>query len=219
MTPAKRCNRCKEEKPLSEYYRRLEAPDGLQYVCKACKNAYRRISQQRNVERDAPKAKPAPKKCPSCAETKEPSEFYTDKRNRDWLSNYCRMCLRSISRQQYRKHKGKRLQKQKEWRERNPAKVQEYVERHRAKKLGVEYDFTAGQWRDILEQFGYRCVYCLEERDDLEIDHVVPLERGGAHKASNIVPACRSCNSSKNDDSLLIFFRRRVIDADLAVAA
>jgi 5-methylcytosine-specific restriction endonuclease McrA len=31
----------------------------------------------------------------------------------------------------------------------------------------------------------------------------VPLSRGGSHTASNIVPACRSCNSSKGARSLM----------------
>lgn len=32
----KRCSRCGEEKPLSEFYRRARSPDGLQSWCKAC---------------------------------------------------------------------------------------------------------------------------------------------------------------------------------------
>jgi hypothetical protein len=31
------------------------------------------------------------------------------------------------------------------------------------------------------------------------VDHVVPLEQGGANDISNLVPACRSCNASKRD--------------------
>lgn len=31
------------------------------------------------------------------------------------------------------------------------------------------------------------------------IDHVVPLEQGGADDISNLVPACRTCNASKRD--------------------
>jgi 5-methylcytosine-specific restriction endonuclease McrA len=31
------------------------------------------------------------------------------------------------------------------------------------------------------------------------IDHVKPLNKGGAHMLANMRLACRSCNSSKND--------------------
>jgi hypothetical protein len=31
------------------------------------------------------------------------------------------------------------------------------------------------------------------------VDHVKPLEQGGADNITNLVPACRSCNASKKD--------------------
>jgi hypothetical protein len=31
------------------------------------------------------------------------------------------------------------------------------------------------------------------------VDHVVPLEQGGADDITNLVPSCRSCNASKRD--------------------
>jgi 5-methylcytosine-specific restriction endonuclease McrA len=44
--------------------------------------------------------------------------------------------------------------------------------------------------------YGYRCAYCGSERAR-EIDHVIPLSRGGTHFPSNLVPACRRCNAAK----------------------
>lgn len=35
--------------------------------------------------------------------------------------------------------------------------------------------------------------------ESYHIDHVVPISRGGANSIGNIVAACGSCNSSKND--------------------
>ena len=32
-----------------------------------------------------------------------------------------------------------------------------------------------------------------------EVDHIVPIARGGAHTIGNLMPLCRSCNRSKND--------------------
>lgn len=45
------------------------------------------------------------------------------------------------------------------------------------------------------------CLYCGEELNDTNrtIDHMVPLNKGGWHSASNVVECCRSCNSSKSD--------------------
>lgn len=35
----KTCSKCKEEKPLTEFYKKKDAPDGLQYRCKECSKA------------------------------------------------------------------------------------------------------------------------------------------------------------------------------------
>jgi 5-methylcytosine-specific restriction endonuclease McrA len=40
-------------------------------------------------------------------------------------------------------------------------------------------------------------VYCAAPA--AEVDHVRPLSRGGYEHASNLVPACKSCNSGKKD--------------------
>jgi len=43
------------------------------------------------------------------------------------------------------------------------------------------------------------CYYCNREvgRDQLTMDHVVPLSRGGKSKKGNIVAACKECNNKK----------------------
>ncbi len=43
------------------------------------------------------------------------------------------------------------------------------------------------------------CYYCNQEvgRDQLTMDHVVPISRGGKSKKGNIVAACKECNNRK----------------------
>ncbi len=52
---------------------------------------------------------------------------------------------------------------------------------------------------------GLPCHYCGKPKADT-VDHVVPLVRGGTNYEGNLVPACRSCNSRKQD-RLVIEFR------------
>ncbi len=44
-----------------------------------------------------------------------------------------------------------------------------------------------------------RCYYCGTRvgRDNLTMDHLVPLSRGGKSVKGNLVPACKECNNKK----------------------
>ncbi len=60
---------------------------------------------------------------------------------------------------------------------------------------------TGEQWKQILTEWNNSCAYCHKSSKhcELEIEHIVPLCRGGEHDVDNIVPACASCNSSKRE--------------------
>ena len=50
----------------------------------------------------------------------------------------------------------------------------------------------------VMRRDRYTCVYCGAEgkNAELQIDHVVPVAKGGSHHIANLVAACRSCNQS-----------------------
>lgn len=49
----------------------------------------------------------------------------------------------------------------------------------------------------VFRILGRDCHYCGDHAN--EVDHIVPVARGGATRLRNLVPACKSCNSSKRD--------------------
>lgn len=65
---------------------------------------------------------------------------------------------------------------------------------------------TAGNKRQRFAAWGHRCAYC-NAAGELTVDHVKPLIAGGLDDLSNIVPACRRCNSSKCDRPVEIWYR------------
>ena len=48
----------------------------------------------------------------------------------------------------------------------------------------------------VLERGGRRCAECLSP-DELEIDHIVPVAKGGTDDDANLQVLCRPCNSRK----------------------
>jgi 5-methylcytosine-specific restriction endonuclease McrA len=78
-------------------------------------------------------------------------------------------------------------------------------------------DLTVAQWLEIKAAFGGCCAYCGMPCDALTQDHIVPLVKGGSHTASNIVPACRSCNARKSAMPVEDFMARLEAEGTIAI--
>jgi hypothetical protein len=59
-------------------------------------------------------------------------------------------------------------------------------------------DLRATQWWKRRLAKGI-CHYCGRKTppDELTMDHIVPIARGGRTTKGNVVPACKSCNTAK----------------------
>lgn len=76
-----------------------------------------------------------------------------------------------------------------------------YMRNRRAAKMGAEGFHTEEDIYIQLARQDWRCYYCLKEfeNDVYDVDHLMPLTKGGSNWPANIVCACPSCNRSKND--------------------
>jgi 5-methylcytosine-specific restriction endonuclease McrA len=61
--------------------------------------------------------------------------------------------------------------------------------------------------QQIFERDEFRCVYCGElfPAEELTVDHVQPLVRGGDNSGGNLVTACKGCNTRKGNRRLHAF--------------
>jgi hypothetical protein len=54
----------------------------------------------------------------------------------------------------------------------------------------------------VLERDGFTCRYCKRKSEGdplpLEIDHLIPVSKGGSNDIQNLVTACRDCNRGKS---------------------
>lgn len=71
------------------------------------------------------------------------------------------------------------------------------------------HDLADEQWF-ALRAVG--CAYCGVIDEALQRDCVLPISRGGRYTLDNVVPACRSCNTSKCNDEVTSWLRRKRLD-------
>ena len=60
---------------------------------------------------------------------------------------------------------------------------------------------TADQWSQLKREYGPQCPCCRLEKP-LELDHIVPVSKGGLNTIENAQPLCRSCNASKGASTI-----------------
>ncbi len=81
-----------------------------------------------------------------------------------------------------------------------------------ARGLGTRYQGSKWITRErrlaIYLRDGLACVYCgarVEDGATLSLDHITPKCQGGDNHNHNLVTACRTCNSARNDRSVADF--------------
>lgn len=115
----------------------------------------------------------------------------------------------------YNENKGKCRQSEKDWCKNNPTRRRMTCAKSRTLKYGSESTLTEKEWLEIKSFFCCSCAYCgMPEKKSLKIygehlhhEHVVPLIDGGAYSYGNVVPACRSCNSSKRNHDFFVWYK------------
>lgn len=117
---------------------------------------------------------------------------------------------REYARSYYEEHQDYYLEASRRWRKENPTRrrSQKDVRYERMVTNPGFVPFGRDEWERLKRRHFERCAYCGDRPEILEMDHVIPLSRGGRHAIANIVPSCGPCNRSKNQ-SLLIEWRLR----------
>jgi len=104
------------------------------------------------------------------------------------------------SRAWHRQNPEKSREISRSWKRKNKDKVKELSRRRVNKKRlqsGLDKNtLTTEALTKAFDYFANSCAYC-GKNNNLTIDHYIPLSKGGRHSASNVIPACLSCNCSK----------------------
>lgn len=211
---------------------------GFNVVCKICKNEYGKKYRERNKEyfhnyREENREYYQEYNKKHYKNNKEYHRRYVEENkehrkryfegNREQITKYHReyyrenkVGMQEKSKGYYENNKENILEKNKKYRKDNRHILNQSQQRRRAVKKKLPCTLTIEQWVNVKIHFNNSCSYCgmFEEehvkafKELLHQDHFIPLDNGGEYTHNNIVPACRSCNSSKNNANFFEWYPR-----------
>ena len=178
------CSRCKIEYPANTeyFYKDKNGLYGLRSIYKICQKKYR--------EENKEKIK------------KSKSEYYQN--NKEKIEEHKRI---------YRlNNKDKVAKWHKNVQNKNKEKYLEdrrmYSQKRRSILKGLDNNFTEEDWLYCKKYFNYCCAYC-GNANNLTQEHVIPVTKGGTYTKNNIIPACTSCNCSKQNQDMHIWYKKQ----------
>ena len=187
----RRCSKCGTEKELNiqNFHKKNTGIGGFASQCKACKREYDQQRYSRNREKIS-QAK---------------ATYYQNNK----------ATLRKSQLAYYYANREKCRHASNRWQRENPIRRRMTCEKSRSLKQGGAATLSENEWAMILEEFHNSCAYCgITEKESLtkygellHQEHVIPLSIGGPYSLGNVVPSCRSCNSSKTNHDFVDWYR------------
>lgn len=208
----KKCTKCKKKKTLLEFYRNKRTKDGLGVWCKSCVIE----SQKRYTQTE--KGKLVHKR--ACAKyrknhRKDKAAYYQANKSQISIKNrdkYKKGKVHIIKRvKAYNKTaKGKLVHKKACVKYLQSDQGKYNTRKARYKRRALEANVRCEDFNpiDVFERDGYVCQLCGKKtRPDFKnpshslfpnLDHIVPLSKGGVHTKLNTQCLCRQCNIEKS---------------------
>ena len=150
--------------------------------------------------------------CPQGHEfTEENTYWYGPEGKR---ARQCKICRAVRVKESYARHRDKRIAALRAAYHANPEKYREdmrrwqqenreysnllsRIKKQRRRAAGT---LTVEDWELVLDVYGQACLAC--GKDEVTIDHVIPVSRGGPNEISNVQPLCGFCNTSKGTKTI-----------------
>lgn len=169
------CKKCNEEKDIEMFSKASQCDFGRTWTCNKCVAASKRLRYLDNREKEIARC---------------------TKWNKENPAKVAANMAKSRARN-YEAYKAN----YKRWRRENKDKIKIYDHKKRIRrKYAIAFTkekISFDEWISIIKSQDSKCYYCKIKDRNLEIEHVIPLSRGGDHSKGNIVGACAKCNSRK----------------------
>ena len=196
------CNKCGEDKPLSEYHKQKQKKDGHHPTCKVCRKAANKAYYEANREKLAASDK----------------AYYEANRER----------INAQKKAHYEANRERIIAERKAYSEANREGISAWKKAHHAEKWANDPEYRARYYantrrrqrllasaiqepysrEDIFERDNWTCQLCQEpivpalkwpDRWAASIDHVTPISHGGDDTPANVQAAHLTCNQSKGN--------------------
>jgi len=170
------CSVCNKELPNTpDFFRRTHYPFLLRRQCHDCENAYKRDYHRKHKEEEHEK-------------------------NRVWRADHPRT---EYYRQYGKEHNAKRQVQKRQRYHANPKNKEVQMVHNRTRKFRLRGAGGHHSVYDIRKQYTNQngcCYWCSKELNGVyQVDHVIPITRGGTNWPDNLVVACSFCNISKHN--------------------
>ena len=182
----KTCTKCGAEKALDLFHRRALSSDGLNARCKVCCSADSAAWRAANHSRTLLVGRAW--KAANRERHRAAGRAYA-------ANNKARAA--TTSRRHYERNKDAKAARQQAWRQANPERGRSYTASYRARRQAAFVEYVDPLM--LLELDDGVCGICGRDVDPavFEVDHIVPLLRGGEHSYANTQVAHMVCNRSK----------------------
>lgn len=116
------------------------------------------------------------------------------------------------NKEHFKKYRANNKERYKAWYKqyykKNKGKYIINTQKRLAMKKKLASTLTLKQWELIKKDFDYKCAYCGQSLA-LEQEHFIALSNGGEYTHNNIIPACKSCNCSKNASDFFDWYHQQ----------
>lgn len=227
MENIKICTKCKQALPATTefFHRHKIGKYGLRSKCKKCRYEYEIKPNKEKLLQNARKWKKS-----NSGRVKQSRKKYYEEHKEEELTNMKKYQdehreeiaeqrktyiennkekIKKTQKRYYEENKEAIFERNKKWNERNKDKIRMIDARKRHKRQAIEKtlpaDFSEKQWNECKLYFNNKCSYC-GKNSTLQQEHFIPVSKGGEYTLNNIIPACQSCNSSKNNKSFFDWY-------------
>lgn len=145
------------------------------------------------------------KKCSMCKQFVDIKLFFKKKNRKCGIGNVCKNCHR-IKQQEYRKTEQYKLWYM-NWKIKYKDQWRKIWKTHRLKKDKAFIYWNNVEFDKMYEIFGKFCAWCgkTEEQNKIEtgnlqldLEHYIPIAKGGLTIPGNLYPCCQNCNRGEN---------------------